>query len=151
VPDFYQGTEFWDLSLVDPDNRRSVDFSARAATLDQLSAGPDWAALAAAWPDARIKLALTRRVLDVRNEYAALFAEGTYQPLDVRGPHRDHVVAFARASGRRAIVVAVGRLFAPFTDSGRRWPSAQDWDAELMLDGFSTVGDALMPRRAWPR
>ncbi len=149
VPDFYQGTELWDLSLVDPDNRRPVDFSARAAALHELGTAPDWAALAAAWPDGRIKLALTRQLITLRNAHAALFAEGTYRPLDVRGRHRDHVVAFARIAGREAVVVAVGRLFAPFTQGGRRWPLAQDWDAELVLQGFSSVRDALAQARTW--
>src|SRR5260370_17876341 len=64
VPDFYQGTEFWDLALVDPDNRRPVDFSARA--LQPLAKSASWRSLAKAWPDGRIKLALTARVLAVR-------------------------------------------------------------------------------------
>src|SRR5262249_55986847 len=144
VPDFYQGTEFWDLSLVDPDNRRPVDFSARAAALDRLGAMSDWAALAATWPDARIKLALTRALIALRDEHVALFADGGCRPVEVKGRHRDHVVAFARTSGRDAIVVAVGRLFAPFTEGGRHWPAAKDWDAALALDGFSSVRDTLV-------
>jgi hypothetical protein len=59
VPDFYQGTELWDLSLVDPDNRRPVDFSARARALQSLAEIPDWTTLRKTWPDGRIKLALT--------------------------------------------------------------------------------------------
>jgi (1->4)-alpha-D-glucan 1-alpha-D-glucosylmutase len=150
VPDFYQGTEFWDLSLVDPDNRRPVDFSARAAALNRLEREPDWASLAEAWPDGRIKLALARRLLALRNGSAALFADGAYRPVEVRGRDRDHVVAFARASGRDAVVVAVGRVFAPFTDRGRRWPRAQDWDAELVLDGLSAMRDGLAPHGLFP-
>jgi (1->4)-alpha-D-glucan 1-alpha-D-glucosylmutase len=141
VPDFYQGTELWDLSLVDPDNRRPVDFSARAAALAQPEA--DWPALAAAWPDGRIKLALTRSLLALRNQHAALFADGAYRPLEVTGPDRDHVLAFARTRGRKAIVVAVGRLFAPLTDGGRRWPAS--WNAALVLDGFSALRNVLAP------
>ena len=149
VPDFYQGTEFWDLSLVDPDNRRPVDFAARAAALGRLGSSPDWAALAAAWPDGRLKLALTRALIALRNEHAALFADGGYRPLEVKGPHREHVVAFARTSGRGAVVIAVGRLFARFTEGGRRWPAAQDWDAALVLDGFSSIRDTLVTGRNW--
>jgi len=143
VPDFYQGTELWDLSLVDPDNRRPVDFSARAAGLNELARAPDWAALAESWPDGRLKLALTAHLLALRNEFAALFAEGEYRPIEVTGRHRNHVVAFARISGGDAIVVAAGRVFAPFTENGQRWPRAQDWDAELVLDGLSAAQDAL--------
>jgi (1->4)-alpha-D-glucan 1-alpha-D-glucosylmutase len=149
VADFYQGSEFWDLSLVDPDNRRPVDFAARVAALDRLGAGPDWTALAAAWPDGRIKLALTRHLLALRNEYASLFTDGAYRPIEVRGRQRDHVVAFARMMGRDAVVIAVGRLFAPLTQGGRRFPVAGDWDAELALDGFASMRDALAPERTW--
>jgi len=140
VPDIYQGTELWDLSLVDPDNRRPVDFSARAQTLAHEA---DWTSLAAAWPDGRIKLALTRRLLALRNECAALFAHGAYRPVEVSGRDRDHVLAFARVSGRDAVVVAVGRLFGPFSEGGRRWPSG--WEAELALDGFSSLRNVLVP------
>jgi (1->4)-alpha-D-glucan 1-alpha-D-glucosylmutase len=148
VPDFYQGTEFWDLSLVDPDNRRPVDFSARAAALADLGSEPDWAALAAAWPDGRLKLALTRRLLALRNAHPALFTQGSYRPLEIRGPDRDHVVAFARTLGRDAVVVAVGRLFSRLTRAGTCWPAAQEWDAELVLDGLSGLHDALADK-AW--
>jgi (1->4)-alpha-D-glucan 1-alpha-D-glucosylmutase len=141
IPDFYQGTELWDFSLVDPDNRRPVDFAARAEALAQPDA--DWPALAAAWPDGRIKAALTHRLLALRNEHAALFAEGAYRPVDVRGRDRDHVLAFARVGGRDAVVVAVGRRFAPLSEGGRRWPAG--WEAELSLEGFSAVRNLLVP------
>ena len=151
VPDFYQGTEFWDLSLVDPDNRRPVDFSARVAALEQLGMEPEWAALAAAWPDGRIKLALTRHLLALRNAHASLFAQGTYRPVEVSGRQREHVMAFARTAGRDAIVVAVGRLFSPLTRGGVSWPAAEDWDGELVLDGFSDIHHTLAPDRVWSR
>ena len=101
VPDFYQGTEIWDLSLVDPDNRRPVDFAARQAAL-AADAEPDWPALAANWPDGRIKLALTHRLLSLRNEMPALFRDGGYEPVEVTGPHRDHIVAFRRIGRTRS-------------------------------------------------
>jgi (1->4)-alpha-D-glucan 1-alpha-D-glucosylmutase len=132
VPDFYQGTETWDLSLVDPDNRRPVDFAARRAALDT-SAAPDWPALASSWTDGRIKLALTHRLLTLRNELPAVFADGAYEPIEVTGPDREHLVAFRRSRGRDRVVVAVARHFARRTDSGRHWPD-QDWQAELNLD-----------------
>ncbi|MEJ2623598.1 MAG: malto-oligosyltrehalose synthase [Pseudolabrys sp.] len=121
VPDFYQGTEFWDLSLVDPDNRRPVDFTARA---DELAKAPeDWQTLAANWRDGRIKIALTSRLLRLRRDYAELFRRGSYEPLTVSGPQADHVIAFARTWKRQQLVVAVARHFAPLTDGGRRWPA----------------------------
>jgi (1->4)-alpha-D-glucan 1-alpha-D-glucosylmutase len=149
VPDFYQGTEYWDLSLVDPDNRRPVDFAARTEALSRLAA-PDWAALAAAWPDGRIKLALTAQLIALRNALPSLFRDGAYRPIEVSGPHRDHVLAFARTSGKEAVIVAVGRLFAPFTDGGRRWPAA-DWQATLSTRGFTAINDALAARTVTQR
>ena len=145
VPDFYQGTELWDLSLVDPDNRRTVDFRARMETLGAAGDRPDWAALTESWPDGSIKLALTRRLLALRNELRLIFRDGSYQPLAVNGSHRDHVVAFARAGGRDAAVIVVGRHFAPLTEGGRDWPAAQAWDAGVTLDGFSSLRHWLMP------
>jgi (1->4)-alpha-D-glucan 1-alpha-D-glucosylmutase len=146
VPDFYQGTEFWDLSLVDPDNRRPVDFSARmraSLALDTGVADADMAALAATWPDGRIKLALTRRLLALRGTLAAVFARGDYRPLAVAGPHADHVIAFARCRDADAAIIAVGRHFAPRTDGGRRWPEPAQWQGEVDLSGLSPAdGDA---------
>jgi (1->4)-alpha-D-glucan 1-alpha-D-glucosylmutase len=145
IPDFYQGTELWDLSLVDPDNRRTVDFRARIEAIDAVGDRPDWAALTESWPDGRIKLALTRRLLALRNELRLTFRDGSYQPLAVEGPHRDHVVAFARAAGRDAAIIVVGRHFAPLTEGGRNWPAARVWEASVTLDGFSSLRHWLTP------
>jgi (1->4)-alpha-D-glucan 1-alpha-D-glucosylmutase len=141
VPDFYQGTEFWDLSLVDPDNRRPVDFAALADTLAALHA-PDWAKLVQSWPDGRLKLAWTAHLLKVRNKLAEVFAGGDYQPLEVSGPHRDHIIAFARRRSRSAAIVVAGRWFAPFTQGGRNWPKADAFDASINVQGFAIEGDA---------
>src|SRR5690606_15935981 len=106
--DLYQGTEFWDFSLVDPDNRRPVDYPARERALDQ-SIPP--AELLAHWQNGHIKQALIAQALDVRNQYPELFDEGVYQPLQVLGQHAERVMAFARIrEGTRAIVV-VPRVF----------------------------------------
>ena len=78
VPDFYQGTEFWDLSLVDPDNRRPVDFAARAKALASLEA-PDWDHLVQNWSDGHLKLAWTRHLLKLRSELADVFTDGDYR------------------------------------------------------------------------
>ena len=99
VPDFYQGAELWDLSLVDPDNRRPVDFAALASALKSIDPEPDWRALAGAWPDGRVKFALTRRLLALRQQLPNIFTDGSYRPLAVIGPHRNEIVAFARLSG----------------------------------------------------
>jgi (1->4)-alpha-D-glucan 1-alpha-D-glucosylmutase len=139
VPDFYQGTEFWDLSLVDPDNRRPVDFAARASALAAMDA-PDWRDLAQNWQDGRIKLAWTAQLLKLRNELADVFALGDYEPIEVSGSHRDHVIAFARRHGKDAAIIAVARLFAPFAQSGRIWPTWETLDATIALDGLSVDG-----------
>lgn len=139
VPDFYQGTEFWDLSLVDPDNRRPVDFAARHAALRSLD-NPDWGRLIQMWPDGQLKVAWTRQLLKLRNELGDVCAQGSYQPLEVRGAHADHVIAFARRHGRAAAIVVVGRQFAPFTQAGREWPTLEGLDATVDVTGYNAPG-----------
>jgi (1->4)-alpha-D-glucan 1-alpha-D-glucosylmutase len=139
VPDFYQGTEFWDLSLVDPDNRRPVDFKARAAVLASMDA-PDWESLVRNWSNGHLKLAWTRQLLKRRTELADVFAHGDYEPLEVSGPHRDHVIAFARRRGRDAAIIAVAKSFAAFSQGGRVWPRAETFDGALKLSGYSVEG-----------
>ncbi|HZN12521.1 MAG TPA: malto-oligosyltrehalose synthase, partial [Blastocatellia bacterium] len=118
VPDFYQGSELWDFNLVDPDNRRPVDYALRQGLLSSLGAeeNGDAAALverlAASPGDGRLKLYLTSRALAFRGEARELFDAGTYVPLRAEGGRDHHVVAFARAAGGRAAVVAVGRFFS---------------------------------------
>jgi (1->4)-alpha-D-glucan 1-alpha-D-glucosylmutase len=141
VPDFYQGSEFWDLSLVDPDNRRPVDFAERAARL-AAPGEPDWQGLAGNWTDGQLKLAWTRHLLRLRTELAEVFTDGDYHPLGLSGPHRDHVIAFARRRGREAAITVVAKALAPFTESGRAWPRAEDFDATLDTRGYSVEGFA---------
>ncbi|HWK96644.1 MAG TPA: malto-oligosyltrehalose synthase [Pseudolabrys sp.] len=119
IPDIYQGTEYWDLSLVDPDNRRPVDFGKRAAEVDK----PDFdlQSLAESWQDGRIKLHLLHKLLEIRQHYAELFRRGDYFGLDVSGPDAAHVIAFARRWKRDEVVVAVGRHFASLSNGGRQW------------------------------
>jgi (1->4)-alpha-D-glucan 1-alpha-D-glucosylmutase len=142
VPDFYQGTEFWDLSLVDPDNRRPVDFAERTSVLPELQS-PDWKSLTSNWQTGHLKLALTAHLLKLRTEFADLFGDGDYQPLEVRGPHRDHVIAFARRRGSQAVIIAVARLFAPFSQGGRSWPAAASFDGAIDVRGFA-IDDAVV-------
>jgi (1->4)-alpha-D-glucan 1-alpha-D-glucosylmutase len=134
VPDFYQGTELWDLSLVDPDNRRPVDWARRAAALAEVAApreGEGEAGLArrllAEWPDGRIKLHVTARALAARRARAALFAEGAHVPLAAGGRHPAHVVAFARQRGARAAVVVAPRLAWRLTEQGAGLPVGPAW------------------------
>jgi len=141
VPDFYQGTEFWDLSLVDPDNRRPVDFAERERVLASLGK-PDWRRLVQDWPSGHLKLAWMRHLLKLRTELSEVFASGDYDPLEVSGSHRDHVIAFARRRGRQTAIVAVAKSFAPFSEDGRIWPRPESFDAALCVSGYSVEGFA---------
>ncbi|HSK41011.1 MAG TPA: malto-oligosyltrehalose synthase, partial [Arenibaculum sp.] len=115
VPDIYQGAELWDLSLVDPDNRRPVDYAARRRLLDDvdglLERDPGAVSgLMERWQDGAVKLALIRQALKLRSRKPGLFANGDYEPLEVRGEFAQHVCAYARTLGDDAAVVAVPRL-----------------------------------------
>jgi len=144
VPDFYQGTELWDLSFVDPDNRRPVDLERCQTLLDRVdeawpSLSRDWSQDGSQdwsqdWPSGRIKLAWTAHLLRLRRHAAAAFALGDYRPLAVTGHHRSHVIAYARVHKQQAAVVIALRHFAPFTDAGRRWPEFDAIDAQVPLD-----------------
>ncbi|MBI4365863.1 MAG: malto-oligosyltrehalose synthase [Deltaproteobacteria bacterium] len=144
VPDFYQGTELWDHSLVDPDNRRPVDFAARQRETAEI--GPDWTELSTHWRDGRIKLALTRRLLHLRRKLPELFARGTYEPIAVSGRHASHVIAFARHFKRQEIVAIIGRHFAPLTKGGRQRPL--ELDAHISCAPNKTYVDLLRPNSA---
>ncbi len=132
VPDIYQGTELWDLSLVDPDNRRPVDFAARERLLATLaSAGPEEAL--AAMADGGPKLWLIRRVLGHRLRHPDAFGSG-YQPLPVSGAATDHVVAFARTDGQAGapgLVVVVPRLLVRL--GGGAWGQGAWADTAMTL------------------
>jgi (1->4)-alpha-D-glucan 1-alpha-D-glucosylmutase len=119
VPDFYQGSELWDLSLVDPDNRRPVNYRRRHELLSDLQrrigdAGEDLCPLAAEMlanmTEGHVKLYLIYRLLHFRRSHEQLFAHGTYFPLEATGPKRDHVCAFARSKEDKTILVVSPRL-----------------------------------------
>jgi (1->4)-alpha-D-glucan 1-alpha-D-glucosylmutase len=130
VPDTYQGAEAWDLSLVDPDNRRPVDYAARAGWLADLDGhvarphGPCRQALELSKKpaDPRAKVFATARALRCRRAHAALFATGSYVPLAATGAHADHLFAFARVLGDEAAVVIVPRLVTKLVPEGNRPP-----------------------------
>ncbi|MGF6232404.1 (1-_4)-alpha-D-glucan 1-alpha-D-glucosylmutase [Inquilinus ginsengisoli] len=138
VPDLYQGTEEWDLSLVDPDNRRPVEWDRLAGQLDPV-AEADPEELAIAWPDARIKHWLAARLLRLRREDPELFARGDYAPVPAQGPAAAHVVAWRRSLDGRHLVVAVPRLVAGKLN-GALGLSGFDGTALTLPDGRS-VGD----------
>ncbi|MFG1420104.1 malto-oligosyltrehalose synthase [Roseixanthobacter liquoris] len=113
VPDLYQGTEFWDFSLVDPDNRRPVDYRARRATLARLGTP---AACLPHWRDGRVKHSLIATLLRARAAHPDLFAHGSYLPLEVTGPAANQAIAFARQNGASRLVVVANRLCAGLLD-----------------------------------
>ncbi len=162
VPDIYQGQELWDFSLVDPDNRRPVDFTLRRKMLARLSkdAGrKDRSLLSLACQlardprDPRLKMFVTSRVLQFRRQHASLFRYGDYIPLDVSGPRAKHVCAFARTcpspsgSGREVALVVAPRFIAELTPLRSDSPTVSPpvgpatWE-----DTHVTVGDVpLLP------
>jgi (1->4)-alpha-D-glucan 1-alpha-D-glucosylmutase len=109
VPDIYQGNEIWDYSLVDPDNRRPVDYKRRREMLESL-AGANPEELLRTWPDGRIKMFLTQRLLQFRREHLELFQRGEYLPLAPSGTFVECCVSFARSLPGKWIVVIAPRL-----------------------------------------
>jgi len=124
VPDFYQGTELWDLNLVDPDNRRPVDFARREQYLRDiiLCCEEDILALMtrllASRQDGQLKLFLIHRALKARRARIDLFQQGSYFPVKVTGQHRRRVVAFGRRRGEVWAVVAVPRFLVGLVKEG---------------------------------
>ena len=138
VPDLYQGDELWDFSLVDPDNRRPVDFNARQQALDT---PPDTGELLFNWRDGRIKQALIAQVLALRKAHPELFRSGTYTPLEVVGTHAERVVAFCREHQGKRLLVVVPRWSHPLLENGV-YPqiNAQVWgDTRVKLPFAATT------------
>ncbi|MEQ9609843.1 MAG: malto-oligosyltrehalose synthase, partial [Kiloniellaceae bacterium] len=108
IPDIYQGCELWDFSLTDPDNRRPVDFHLRESLLDEGAAG-DTARLMEDWLSGAPKMALLAAGLRARRQHPQLFAEGRYEPLEVKGARAENLVAFQRRAGDKRLVVVVPR------------------------------------------
>jgi (1->4)-alpha-D-glucan 1-alpha-D-glucosylmutase len=133
VPDFYQGTELWDLSLVDPDNRRPVDYQRRRTALGtlQAEAARDARGLArrllAAPEDGRVKLFVASRALRFRRAQPDLFQLGEYQALEVTGARADSALAFARVHQDQALVAVVGRRFTRL-GQGAALPVGPVWE-----------------------
>jgi (1->4)-alpha-D-glucan 1-alpha-D-glucosylmutase len=107
VPDLYQGCELWDFSLVDPDNRRPVDYPIRGAWVGEAIALPG---LLDDWRSGRIKQHLICRTLELRRRHAALFARASYQPLNLQGDAAEHLLAFLREESGHSVIVLVPRL-----------------------------------------
>ena len=137
VPDIYQGNEIWDFSLVDPDNRRPVDYKHRRKMLASIAkAKPE--ELLQSWPDGRIKMFLTQRMLQFRREHADLFQSGNYLPLKASGNLADCCINFARQLNDEWIVVIAPRLSSRigFPPVGERWK-----DTSLELPETFSLGN----------
>ncbi|MBW4574516.1 MAG: malto-oligosyltrehalose synthase [Aphanothece sp. CMT-3BRIN-NPC111] len=134
VPDFYQGTELWDLSLVDPDNRRPVDFDLRTSLLKEIKdkAQTDilglMAELLATKEDARIKMFLTAKLLEARKQHLEVFQEGDYLPLEATGKFKDNIVAIGRTYKGKVAIAIAPRFFTLLIKPGEYPLGEQVWD-----------------------
>lgn len=152
VPDIYQGTELWDFSLVDPDNRRPVDYALRQRLLDTLQQHCQemprldfLQELLQGRMDGRIKLFVIWQTLQIRQRYQQVFQEGTYVPLRATGSQQDHLCAFARIHGDTELLVIAPRLFTRLLASPQEQPlgSSVWYDTRVLLPPS--------PREAWYR
>jgi len=136
VPDFYQGTEIWDFSLVDPDNRRPVDYTARRRLLASLAdANPR--ELLEEWKTGRIKLFLIQRLLRFRAENQSLFRDGSYLDAVAVGGWANHVIAFERRWEAQRLLVVVPRL----TYALGAWPIGDAWDENFLTIEEKETGE----------
>ena len=139
VPDTYQGTELWDLSMVDPDNRRPVDYQQRISFLKDIKErqhtdiGKLTDELLSTKEDGRIKLFLTHKVLQARKENLEVFQKGDYQPIEVSGKFKEHIVAFARSFGDTTAIAIAPRFFTSLVQPGE-YHIGEVWaDTQLQL------------------
>jgi (1->4)-alpha-D-glucan 1-alpha-D-glucosylmutase len=148
VPDLYQGSELWHLDMVDPDNRRPVDYARRRALLGTqggrpLPADPDL------WSDGSVKQEVIRRTLGLRRRLPDLFERGAYRPLPVRGARNAHCLAFARLDQDHAVIVAVPLLLARlWPDGGTLPPLGGAW-RELHIEAPRRGGAGLGGDGRW--
>ncbi|BCX68459.1 malto-oligosyltrehalose synthase [Pseudomonas izuensis] len=141
VPDLYQGNDFWDFSLVDPDNRRPVDYPSRQQALHESMEASD---LLPHWRDGRIKQALIARTLNLRSAHPELFRRGTYQPLEILGDQAHRVLGFVREhEGQRAIVIVPIRCASLLENSAVPQVSALLWGDTRVHLPFATAGENL--------
>ncbi|HEY9652305.1 MAG TPA: malto-oligosyltrehalose synthase, partial [Coleofasciculaceae cyanobacterium] len=140
VPDTYQGTELWDLSMVDPDNRRPVDYEQRISVLKDIKEKAQTDSLElidellSTKEDGRIKLFLTHRLLQARKENLEVFQKGDYQPLEVIGKFKEHTVAFARRFEDKIAIAIAPRFFTQLIQPQDYPLGEQVWaDTQLQL------------------
>ncbi|HEV7299280.1 MAG TPA: malto-oligosyltrehalose synthase [Tepidisphaeraceae bacterium] len=153
VPDTYQGTEEWDLSLVDPDNRRPVDYTRRMQHLNDtraaLEATPEKHAAAVGQmlsnlEDGRAKQLIHFAALGARRDYPGVFTSGSYQPLQANGDRSQHLFAYARTSGDMTAIVAVPRLVVGLSDDGAPPMGERSWRNTRLLLPAAARGKRLL-------
>jgi len=137
LPDFYQGTELMDLSLVDPDNRRPVDYRVRESLLREVTARsldrlPMVSELVTNWPDARAKLYVTARALHLRRAHVDVFGKGTYTPLHTDPTRQDQICAFMRSHECTCIVIVVPLRSRTLAGNGRLPLGESAWSTEAI-------------------
>jgi len=139
VPDFYQGTELWDFSLMDPDNRRPIDFKRRVKHLNEIiqqEAQDQQSMLQQAlssWEDGRLKLYVTYKALNVRKSHKHVFIDGQYIPLQVTGKKQEHVCAYARHKGEVWVLIVVPRLLTKLVHAGTLPLGQPVWKTDRLL------------------
>jgi (1->4)-alpha-D-glucan 1-alpha-D-glucosylmutase len=146
VPDFYQGSELWNLSMVDPDNRRPVDYQKRQQFLEEVSRiRPSGArGLLKDYTSGKAKLYLIFKALQVRRRFKNLFEEGAYLPLPVEGCLKGHVFAFMRKKQGKFVVVVVPRFLVELLENPNLWEvDWKDTAVKLPTDAPSTWKEAL--------
>ncbi len=144
VPDCYQGSELWDLRLVDPDNRGTIDFETRRTKLGQLhekcgaKCGHDTEEMLRSWRDGRVKLQVLTQTLNARKEQPDLFLDGDYRPLQTEGSHSDRLIAFARRNANQWMISVTPRcvasLHAPILGQDERRDFWRDTWLRLPVD-----------------
>jgi (1->4)-alpha-D-glucan 1-alpha-D-glucosylmutase len=160
IPDFYQGSELWDLRLVDPDNRQPIDFAKRTSMLASLKsevAGSFAGELARHWHDGQIKLYVIWKALNLRRERAELFSKGDFLELNATGPNTEHILAVLRHHKREWALLVAPRWLArareeqPSTDPRNFWrdisiglpdTAPRSWENVFTGKRFTTAGDA---------
>jgi (1->4)-alpha-D-glucan 1-alpha-D-glucosylmutase len=158
VPDIYQGCEEWNFSLVDPDNRRPVDFEELAVRQEGIAALYDegapsraqWTRLHREIADGRLKHMVTWRLLQLRRAWPELFRDGAYQPLPVAGSVADHAVAYARHRGGQAVLVMVARLtYTLCGGDDNRWSPGLWQGTSVSLESDQPVLNRTRHWRNW--
>ena len=145
VPDIYQGSELWNLSMADPDNRRPVPYDEVRTwmTRDLASGSIDWSS--EAWRSGALKQAVSRRLLGLRRDLPNLFARGAYRPVETEGDNHERVVAFARRFGSAILLATAGRLMRPFLSGDESLRPMLVWrDASIRVPAAGAIWQEVL-------